>query len=245
MNYHQYKTPEIVAAKLAEFIKEALDAHAATTFHLALSLKESLPTIAAALSSVPRADADWGRVHFYLLHETLGVPEQDTHRHRLQKHLFDPLRIPEGHIHGVSAGADAQEAIRRLTDEVAGAVPHLSGYPQFDLAILEMGTDGHVAGVYPDQLELYMSEQPFALNRRTTGEGREEQTVTVTLSAIEEAKSIALVALGQDVRHAVGHIVNLFPQAKSYPANYLASKVPWVHLFADDQAMREKSYAIY
>ena len=47
------------------------------------------------------------------------------------------------------------------------------------------------------------------------------------------------------MRHAVGHIINLLPEAKAYPANFLAAKIPWVHLFADDQAMREKSYAIY
>ena len=98
--------------------------------------------------------------------------------------------------------------------------------------------------VYKRQ-ELYISDDVFAPNKMTTEQGEQRQLVTVTLEALEESKRLVFLALGQDVRHAVGHIINLLPEAKAYPANFLAAKIPWVHLFADDQAMREKSYAIY
>ena len=235
MNYHQYSTPELVTTQLAQFIAEAVEATEGD-FHLALSLEEHAEVLAQALTSEPwRSRIAWDRVHFYLLHEQLGEADL-AHRTLLQRLLFDPLQIPAEHIHAVEESAqEPAQAAASLQQHVAERVSHLDGRPQFDLA----------AGVYPDQVELYISDDVFAPNEMTTEQGEQRQLVTVTLEALEESKRLVFLALGQDVRHAVGHIVNLLPEAKAYPANFLAAKIPWVHLFADDQAMREKSYAIY
>ena len=245
MNYHQYSTPELVTTQLAQFIAEAVEATEGD-FHLALSLEEHAEILAKALTSEPwRSRIAWDRVHFHLLHEQLGGADL-AHRTLLQRLLFDPLQIPAEHIHAVEEAAqEPAQAATALQQHVAERVSHLGGRPQFDLALLEMGVDGHLAGVYPDQVELYISDDVFAPNEMTSEQGEQRQLVTVTLEALEESKRLVFLALGQDVRHAVGHIINLLPEAKAYPANFLAAKIPWVHLFADDQAMREKSYAIY
>jgi|GEM_PF-586673 len=245
MNYHQYSTPEEVTSQLSLFICEAIE-DTKGDFHLALSLDKHAAILAAALTTEPYLSRiPWGRVHFYLLHEQLGG-ENLTHYTKLQELLFIPLQIPEDHIHAISdQSLDPGQAAQALQQEVGAQVSHLGGIPQFDLAILEMGIDGHLAGVYPDQIDLYISDEIFAPNETETISGAPQQLVTVTLSALEESKRLVFLALGQEVRHTIGHIINLLPEAKAYPANFLAAKIPWVHLFADDQAMREKSYAIY
>lgn len=245
MNYHQYSTPEQVTTRLAQFIAEAVEVTGGD-FHLALSLDEHAEILAKALVAEPwRSRIAWERVHFHLLHEQLGTTAL-AHRTKLQSLLFDPLQIPAEHIHAVTDVAQEPARVAQtLQQELEERVRHLGGRPQFDLALLEMGVDGHLAGVYPDQVELYISDDVFAPNVITTESGEQRQLVTITLEALEESKRLVFLALGQDVRHAVGHIINLLPEAKAYPANFLAAKIPWVHLFADDQAMREKSYAIY
>ena len=192
MNYHQYSTPELVTTQLAQFIAEAVEATEGD-FHLALSLEEHAEVLAKALTSEPwRSRIDWQRVHFYLLHEQLGGADL-AHRALLQRLLFDPLQIPAEHIHAVEEAAqEPAQAATALQQHVAERVSHLEGRPQFDLALLEMGVDGHLAGVYPDQVELYISDDVFAPNEMTTEQGEQRQLVTVTLEALEESKRLVL-----------------------------------------------------
>lgn len=246
MNFHQYNTPDMVAIGLSDFLVEALAEGGSTPFHLALSLPTTAPVLAKVWTAEPyRSKIDWGRIHFHLLHETIGATDE-SHRAVIQREILEPLAIADDHIHAADpASADAAKACTALVDEIARTAPHIGAYPQYDLSIVEVGTDGRIAGVYPNDLDSYISDAPFVVTHYRPDTGAEQSLVTVTLSTLEESRRLVYLALGPDVRYTIGHIVNLFPQAKDYPANFLAAKCPWTHLFADDQAMREKSYSIY
>lgn len=242
MNYNDYTTPQMVTIKLATLIQESVNQ--STLFHWALSGGAAEEELFKTLSQEPfRSSIAWDKVRIYSIYQELGsaAPSRlDTVRKYLPiapEHLLEPS----------STASDAQTEATRYATLLKGQVPHLDSMPRFDLALLEIRPDGGTAGVYPQQWDLFDTDLTVAPNEVKTDESQaaSQKLITLTLPALEESKKIVFLVLGPDSRFAVGDILNLQPEARDYPANFLAAKAPWAHLYADAQAMREKSYSIY
>lgn len=237
MNIISYPSPEETARQLAAFIADKVSK--SDTYNIALTGGSSAPILYDALAA---SEIDWFKVHLFFACEVLTGAQRGAHYEQAHRHLISkvPLRDEQVHAFPLDA-ANSEEAARHYAEETASVVPHLDGLPRFDLVLLALGEDGHIAGLFPGQEELYHEEGVFLSN--TTPE--EQAVCTLSLKALGEAKSIVLYAFGSEVRFVIGNMVNLMPQAKAYPANMLTALHPWSILYADADAMREKSYAIY
>lgn len=243
MNYNDYATPQIVAIKLAQMIQEKVAAlPEGRLFYMALSGGSDYVEVYKILAQEPFSNAiDWSRLRFFFVYEEIGA--STTHYQEAEEYLFAPLGIGEDQIFRIDATTEdpAQEALR-YAQVVREQVPHLDGSPRFDFTLLELKPKGQTAGICPRQMDLFVDESVYIANQNPEDDTR---YVTLTLHALESSKNLVFLALGPDSRYAIGDIVNLDPSAKDYPANFLAARCPWIHLFADKQAMRERSYSIY
>ena len=69
-------------------------------------------------------------------------------------------------------------------------IPHKSGYPVFDLVVLELGPDGHVGSCYP----VGPGVDAFDMTTVTsTRKGGEPSSTTFTLGTINAAREVAIV----------------------------------------------------
>jgi 6-phosphogluconolactonase len=169
-------------------------------------------TIAAAVyravrDSPARDAVDWSRVDVWWGDERF-VPRDDPERNELQARqaLLDALPLDPRRVHPMPAaddpeGADPEAAAERYADELARAAkPGTAPLPHFDVLMLGVGEDGHVAAVFP--------EHPVAYETRPVSAVRGSPKpppirLTLTLPTINTAEEVWLIAAGAGKAGAV------------------------------------------
>jgi 6-phosphogluconolactonase len=169
-------------------------------------------TIAAAvyraLRDSPARDAvDWARVDVWWGDERF-VPHDDPDRNERQvrEALLDALPLDPARVHPMPPsdgpdGPDPEAAAARYAGELARAAkPGTAVLPHFDVLLLGVGEDGHVASVFP--------EHPVAYETRPVSAVRGAPKpppvrLTLTLPAINTAEEVWLIASGPGKASAV------------------------------------------
>lgn len=162
-----------------------------------------------AVRDLPARDAvDWARVDFWWGDERfLPAGHPDRNETQARDALLDHLPVPAARIHPMPPsdgpdGADPEAAADRYADELAsaagtGGVP----LPHFDVLMLGVGEDGHVASVFPRHPVLDEIRPVSAV--RGSPKPPPVRT-TLTLSTINTADELWLVASGADKATAIG-----------------------------------------
>jgi 6-phosphogluconolactonase len=165
--------------------------------------------IYAAIRDSPARDAvDWSHVDFWWGDERF-LPSGDPDRNETQARavLLDALPVNPARIHAMPAsdgpdGDDPEAAAARYADALAvAAKPGTATLPHFDVLLLGVGEDGHVASVFP--------EHPVAYETRPVSAVRGSPKpppvrVTLTLPTINTAEEVWLIAAGPEKASAVG-----------------------------------------
>jgi 6-phosphogluconolactonase len=169
-------------------------------------------TIAAAVyravrESPARDAVDWSRVDVWWGDERF-VPANDPDRNELQAReaLLDALPSDLARVHPMPPsdgpdGPDPEAAAARYADELARAAkPGTAALPHFDVLLLGVGEDGHVASVFPEHPGAYET-RPVAAVR---GAPKPPPIrLTLTLPAINTAEEVWLIAAGPGKASAV------------------------------------------
>ncbi|MFC3500297.1 6-phosphogluconolactonase [Micromonospora krabiensis] len=161
-----------------------------------------------AVAQLPARDAvDWSRVDFWWGDERF-LPSGDPDRNETQARaaLLDSLPLDPARIHAMPAsdgpdGDDPEEAAARYAAELAAAArPGTAELPHFDVLMLGVGEDGHIASVFPEDPVHYESRPVSAVR----GSPKPPPVrVTLTLPTINTAEEVWLVAAGADKARAV------------------------------------------
>ncbi|MBR7825243.1 6-phosphogluconolactonase [Actinospica sp. MGRD01-02] len=179
----------------------------------------------AALAQLPAREAvDWGRVHLWWGDERF-VPAGDKERNETQAReaLLDGLPLNPEFVHVMAPsdgpdGDDAAAAAERYAAELAKyAGSDGKDAPEFDVLLLGMGPDGHIASLFPDHpgtrevapsvIAVHNSPKPppdrISLTFRVIQAARE---VWVVASGAEKAEAVARALSSADQVHtpAVG-----------------------------------------
>lgn len=162
-----------------------------------------------AVAALPARDAvDWSRVDVWWGDERF-LPTGDPERNETQARtaLLDVVPLDPARVHAMPAsdgpdGADPEEAAARYAAELAAAArPGTAMLPHFDVLMLGIGEDGHVASVFPEH-PVHHDTRPVSAVR---GSPKPPPVrTTLTLSAINTAEEVWLVAGGADKARAVG-----------------------------------------
>jgi 6-phosphogluconolactonase len=179
----------VVAEDPARAVAERLAAVARQGGQLVLT-GGSTPRIAYALAA--ELERDWTGVEFWWGDERCVAPNDERSNYGMaKKALLD--RVSVGTVHrmrgelGRDTGADHYE--RELGD-----------LERFDLVLLGLGPDGHVASLYPDQPTL------DEIERRVIGaEAKLEpfvDRITLTLPLLRRASNVLFLVTGKDKAEA-------------------------------------------
>lgn len=136
--------------------------------------------------------ADWSRVHFFMTDERLvpaGSPASNFGE--ASRSFFSKIAIPPHNLHAVKPGSPrrAAAAYGREIKELAGRAGGLN------LVFLGLGEDGHIASLFPGSAALRAAAGPVLPARAPAGV-KPASRITLSLAALNAARTMALMALG-------------------------------------------------
>ncbi|MDF3302022.1 6-phosphogluconolactonase [Streptomyces tropicalis] len=207
-----HRDKELMAqAAAARLITRIVDAQASTgSASVVLTGGRNGNGVLAALAAAPARDAvDWGRLDLWWGDERF-LPEGDPERNVTQAReaLLDSVPLDPKRVHAMPAsdgpyGSDVEAAAEAYAEELArAAVPqNHGGVPTFDVLMLGVGPDTHVASLFPEHPGVRETERMVV---GVHGSPKPPPTrVSLTLPAIRAAREVWLLAAGEDKANAV------------------------------------------
>ncbi|GAA2865609.1 6-phosphogluconolactonase [Actinoplanes cyaneus] len=192
-----------VAARLAIRIIDAQAVHG--TASVVLTGGRVAAKVLRQLRDLPAAAAiDWSRVDLWWGDERfLPAGDPDRNETQAREAVLDALPLDPARVHAMPAsdgpdGDDADAAAERYSAEVSAA-----GL-RFDVLMLGVGEDGHVASLFPGHPVLEKSGVAVA----TYDSPKPPPTrITLTLATIGNADEVWLVAAGPDKAEPIGTVL--------------------------------------
>ena len=151
-------------------------------------------------------DIDWSLVHFWWGDEVFA-PRADAERHEqaARAALIDRIDVPARNVHAI-AGAD------EATDQDAAAAAYATElarfgeddrpWPDFYVCFLGVGSDGHIASLFPDRSAIQVTDRSVVAVREAPKPPAER--ITLTRPVINSARCVWLVVSGSDKAAALG-----------------------------------------
>ncbi len=175
----------------------------------------------AAIAAEPAVTAvDWSRVDIWWGDERFvvtGDPERNETGAR--DALLDHIGVQPARVHTMNGpdgpdGDDVDAAAARYAAElaaVAGAVTPGALVPAFDILMLGIGPEGHVASIFPDSPAAYADGQVIAVRNSPKPP---PTRLSLTFGAIRTAREVWILASGAEKAEAVARALAGEPEDK-------------------------------
>jgi 6-phosphogluconolactonase len=205
-----HRDQEVLAkAVAARLVTRLVDVQAARGgAHLVLTGGGVGTAVLAEVAATPAHDAvDWRHLDIWWGDERF-LPEGDEERNETAaRHaLLDRVDVDQRRVHPMPA-SDGAEGPEEAADRYAAALraathPDDHGQvPSFDILMLGLGPDGHVASLFPGMPSLYEEERTVVAVR---GAPKPPPTrLTLTLPALRTAREVWIIAAGESKATAV------------------------------------------
>jgi 6-phosphogluconolactonase len=156
----------------------------------------------------PDSDVDWSRVDFYWGDERFVAPDSDDRNAKQAREAFlDAIGVDPERVHEVPSTAEAasvDDAAAAYADTVRASEGSV-----FDLLMLGVGPDGHIASLFPGFPQLDVDD---AIAVGVTGSPKPPpERVSLTFAALNHSEEVWFVVSGADKAEAVGRALATDP----------------------------------
>ncbi|MEO9893448.1 6-phosphogluconolactonase [Aurantibacter sp.] len=202
--------------------------------HIALSGGSTPKIVFDELAANHKTAIDWAKVHLYWGDERCVWPYDDESNYKMTyNHLISKIDIPELNIHRIKGENGPRYEAEHYSQFLNIVLPKTNGIPTFDLVILGMGDDGHTASIFPNQIELWNSENYCEVAEHpVSGQKR----ITITGQLINNAETVAFLVTGESKTERVYEILNNKDLATMYPASLVVPTKGNLEWFLDEAA---------
>jgi 6-phosphogluconolactonase len=175
---------------------------------------------------------EWNKIHLFWVDERAVPPDSPASNYgQADRAFLQKVPFPSENVHRIQtedrtlqqAAEDYQETLRStMTLQQPGQVP------VFDLIILGMGADGHIASLFPDSPALFeMEKLTCAVFRADIDYNR----ITLTIPVLLAARRLMILVSGQEKAHTLKTVLSKEPDPILYPVHALwpvLDNVTWI-----------------
>lgn len=175
----------------------------------------------------------WPGVHVFWGDERCVPPDHLDSNYRMAREtLLDHVPIPAQNIHRIKGELPPEEAAAGYRDVLRDFFD--SEIPRFDLVLLGMGGDGHIASLFPKTAALHEDKLPVVANYV---EKLDSWRITLTPPAINAAANIAFMVAGAGKAERLDQVLNGTQQPDILPAQLVNPTNGELLWFVDKAAM--------
>lgn len=224
----------LAAAFVCEFSKFLVNrSENDTPLHVALSGGSTPLVIFRHLSEATRPE-DWSGVHLYWGDERcVASADPQSNFGQAQKILIAPMGLQEDQVHRIVGEHDPDQESKRYGRFLTEMLPVENGIPVFDWIWLGLGEDGHTLSIFPDQIELWKSDEHSVI---TTHPQSGQKRITLTGGVVNAARRVSFIVTGRNKRKVVREIIKSEGGFMNLPASYVAPLTGEVEWYLDQEA---------
>lgn len=211
------ETKDKLIAKLADEIIEIINNSQNEKVHIALSGGNTPKALHKYIAENYTEAVNWNKVYFWWGDERCVPPDDHESNYKTAKEtILDKLNIPDDNIIRIKGEVDPAEEVKEFNKILQTKLPFKNSLPVFDVILLGLGEDGHTASIFPNQIELFDSDN-FAEVAVHPVSG--QKRITLTGKVINNAENVFFLVTGSGKANVVGEIINKEGNYKSYPAS--------------------------
>ena len=214
----------------AEFLKRNINIILPDNyFSIALSGGSTPRQIFSYVAKNYSNDINWDRIKIFFGDERCVPPEDGESNFKMANdNLFKQIKIKSENIFRIRGEDSPAPEVLRYSEVLTNNVSLKNGIPQFDLIMLGLGEDGHTASIFPNQMDIFSSDNLFekAIHPKS-GQTR----ITITGSVINSAKLVVFVVTGKNKSKIVSELLSDKKTKSVYPAslvNPTNGKLVWI-----------------
>lgn len=174
---------------------------------------------------------EWSKWHVLWVDERVVPKDHEDSNYKLAYDGFlSKIPILPGNVYAINdalsaegAADDYETGLKHLVKSNVVALSAASGFPQFDLMLLGMGPDGHVASLFPGHPLLKESEKWVTFIKDSPKPPPER--ITFTLPVINSSAYIALVVAGAGKAGAVQRALGNSQNSDKLPVQLVSPEV--------------------
>lgn len=161
----------------------------------------------------------WKKVNLYWVDERCVAPDDKQSNYGMTDEiLLSKIPIPHPNIHRMRGEHHPIEEAKRYSELLKVNLRQRNNFPVFDLILLGVGTDGHTASIFPDQMNLMESADIAAVAvQPQTGQKR----ITLTGKVLNNGERVFFLITGDDKHKIVTDILEKKNGYQKYPAAHI------------------------
>lgn len=191
----------LIDAATEQFISVARSAIAKRgVFYVALAGGSTPKGLYQKLASKPYVDQlDWARVHLFFGDERCVPADHDDSNFKMASEaMINHVPIPSENVHRMPTETGDAEAVALAYAETVSSV--MKGQP-FDLVLLGLGPDGHIASLFPETPAIKVTD---TLTTHLYVDKFDSWRVTLTYPVINAARQV-IVFIAGEAKAAIVH----------------------------------------
>ena len=219
------------AVEIANVMKAAIDDRGVC--FVALSGGETPRQIYRRLGRDPLKDrVNWNHVHLFFSDER-SVPPNDSQSNygMVERSLLSWIDIPRQNVHRIKGEIEPSLAAQEYEEALKSTIGDKQG--RFDLMLLGLGEDGHVASMFPGTEVI---DEQVALVRPVRNPNQNIQRVTLTFPVINSSREIIFLVSGRRKSSIVQRVLGTSKPTKELPATMVRPVVGNLHWLIDHDA---------
>lgn len=214
----------------SECAKEAIAAQGC--FMAALSGGSTPRKMFGRLSKAP---LNWEKIHFFWVDERCVPPDHpDSNFRMVAEALLDRVEIPARNIHRIKGEMEPKEAARAYERDLRDYFG--DRFPIFDLVILGLGPDGHIASLFPGSPAVEEKDRWVCAVKHDCPPPPLVDRVTLTLPVLEAARRTLFLVSGREKAGILRDVLSGSSRGKNTPAARLHANPETTSWLLDQEA---------